>query len=58
MTWHWVPDRNPDDRSAISTTFPTQGEAETWLGEFIPTWSTRAYARSAFTRLTGWFTGR
>jgi len=36
MTWHWVPDRNPDDRSEISTTFPTQGEAETWLGEFYP----------------------
>ena len=36
MTWHWVPDRNPDDRSAISITFPTQGEAETWLGEFYP----------------------
>lgn len=36
MTWRWVPDRKPDDRSAISTTFPTQGEAETWLGEFYP----------------------
>ena len=36
MTWRWVPDRNPDDRSVINTTFPTQGEAETWLGEFYP----------------------
>ena len=36
MTWHWIPDREPDDRSAMSTTFPTQGEAETWLGEFYP----------------------
>lgn len=36
MTWHWVPDRNPDDGTALGTTFPTQGEAETWLGEFYP----------------------
>jgi hypothetical protein len=34
MSWHWVPDREPDDPSRISRTFPTQGEAETWLGEF------------------------
>lgn len=36
MTWHWIPDRAPDDDSAIGTTFPTQGEAETWLGEVYP----------------------
>ena len=36
MTWHWIPDRDVDDRSTFGKTFPTQGEAETWLGEFYP----------------------
>lgn len=36
MSWYWVPDREPDDPSQIARTFPTQGEAETWLGEFYP----------------------
>ena len=36
MTWHWIPDREPVDAAMISKTFPTQGEAETWLGEFYP----------------------
>jgi hypothetical protein len=36
MSWHWVHDREPEDRSRIARTFPTQGEAETWLGEFYP----------------------
>lgn len=36
MSWYWVPDREPDDRTQIARTFPTQGEAETWLGEFYP----------------------
>ncbi len=36
MSWHWVPDRQPDESIRIAKTFPTQGEAETWLGEFYP----------------------
>ncbi len=36
MSWHWVPDREPDESIRIARTFPTQGEAETWLGEFYP----------------------
>jgi hypothetical protein len=36
MSWHWVPDRQPDDPAILDRTFPTQGEAETWLGEFYP----------------------
>ena len=36
MTWRWVPDREPVDPTAIRRTFATQGEAETWLGEFYP----------------------
>lgn len=51
MTWRWVPDRAPDQSGArgatpsdprtddtirITRSFPTQGEAETWLGEFYP----------------------
>ncbi|HKH56254.1 MAG TPA: hypothetical protein VKA58_12445 [Propionibacteriaceae bacterium] len=35
MAWRWVPDREPNDRSSPRT-FPSQGEAETWLGEFYP----------------------
>jgi hypothetical protein len=36
MSWHWVPDHQPDDPTMLDRTFPTQGEAETWLGEFYP----------------------
>jgi hypothetical protein len=42
MTWRWVPDRRPSpsrsnaDPPSMSRTFQTQGEAETWLGEFYP----------------------
>ena len=52
MSWRWVPDREPGSAEARGTTpletrqdettiritrsFPTQGEAETWLGEFYP----------------------
>ena len=42
MSWRWVPDRRPGrsrpdaDPPTISRTFQTQGEAETWLGEFYP----------------------
>ncbi len=34
MSWHWQPDTPPADWTALE--FPTQGEAETWLGEFFP----------------------
>ncbi len=34
MGWHWVPDHQPPDWS--DQTFGTQGEAESWLGEFFP----------------------
>jgi hypothetical protein len=33
--WHWEGDRDPGDGS-LDQTFPSQGEAETWLGEFYP----------------------
>ncbi len=36
MSWHWVPDRQPEDGSEMGGDHPTQGEAETWLGEFFP----------------------
>jgi hypothetical protein len=40
MAWHWVPDRPPTDSAAtgvgLGRAFPTQGEAESWLGEFYP----------------------
>ena len=42
MSWRWVPDRRPissrsnADLPSMSRTFQTQGEAETWLGEFYP----------------------
>ena len=42
MSWRWVPDRRPassrsnPDQNSIGRTFQTQGEAETWLGEFYP----------------------
>ena len=42
MSWHWVPDHKPgSNRSkpelgSINRTFQTQGEAESWLGEFYP----------------------
>jgi hypothetical protein len=42
MGWRWVPDHKPSssratpDSPSINRTFPTQGEAETWLGEFYP----------------------
>jgi len=35
MAWRWVPDREPDT-GMKSRTFASQGEAETWLGEFYP----------------------
>jgi hypothetical protein len=42
MSWRWVPDhrrvssRSNADVPSMSRTFQTQGEAETWLGEFYP----------------------
>ncbi len=36
MTWHWQPDRQPSDGSGLDREFPSQGEAESWLGEFYP----------------------
>ena len=36
MSWRWVPDREPADPSVLRRVFPSQGEAETWLGEFYP----------------------
>jgi hypothetical protein len=33
--WRWEADRDPGDGS-LERTFPSQGEAETWLGEFYP----------------------
>jgi len=34
MPWRWVPNVEPPDWTAKD--FPSQGEAETWLGEFYP----------------------
>ena len=35
MAWHWV--AVPAASAAeLQRSFPTQGEAETWLGEFYP----------------------
>ena len=34
MSWHWEGTGGPAD--ALERTFPTQGDAETWLGETYP----------------------
>ena len=36
MAWHWVPDQTPVEDVGLDKTFPTQGEAESWIGEFYP----------------------
>jgi hypothetical protein len=36
MSWRWVPDRQPTRGVPEMRAFGTQGEAETWLGEFYP----------------------
>ena len=36
MAWRWVPDRAPEGEAVSDKRFPTQGEAESWLGEFYP----------------------
>lgn len=36
MAWRWVPDAGAPDVPELDRTFPNQGEAETWLGEFFP----------------------
>ncbi len=33
--WRWVADRDPGD-GTFDQTFPSQGEAESWLGEVYP----------------------
>ena len=33
--WRWEGDPDPGDGS-LDPTFPSQGEAESWLGEFYP----------------------
>ncbi len=36
MAWFWQPDVSPNDDVGVERKFPTQGEAESWLGEFYP----------------------
>lgn len=36
MAWRWVPDADRGEASGLQRRFPTQGEAESWLGEFYP----------------------
>jgi hypothetical protein len=36
MTWRWVPDARNQPVADLDRTFPSQGEAESWLGEFYP----------------------
>lgn len=36
MSWLWKPDVAPDGDVGLDRTFATQGEAESWLGEFYP----------------------
>ena len=37
MAWRWAPDHSQrDDDTGLDRRFPTQGEAESWLGEFYP----------------------
>lgn len=33
MTWQW---RSEPPTESLARVFPSQGEAETWLGEFYP----------------------
>lgn len=36
MAWRWLPDSAPGEDAGLGRRFPTQGEAESWLGEFYP----------------------
>ena len=36
MTWRWVADGRSQPVPELDRRFPTQGEAESWLGEFYP----------------------
>jgi len=36
MAWRWLPDAGAGAVADLDRTFPSQGEAETWLGEFFP----------------------
>jgi hypothetical protein len=35
MSWHWAAEPAASD-AGLDRTFHTQGEAETWIGEFYP----------------------
>lgn len=36
MAWRWVADPDPEAEGGPNRKFTTQGEAESWLGEFYP----------------------
>lgn len=36
MSWRWAPDRAPSGDVLLDRRFASQGEAESWLGEFYP----------------------
>jgi len=36
MSWRWVASSGPAEDSGLQRQFTTQGEAESWLGEFYP----------------------
>ena len=36
MSWRWVSDGRHHSVADLDRTFPSQGEAESWLGEFYP----------------------
>ncbi|HET9871668.1 MAG TPA: hypothetical protein VFP89_03605 [Propionibacteriaceae bacterium] len=36
MAWFWKPSGSTDDSVGLERLFGTQGEAESWLGEFYP----------------------
>ncbi|MCW2803737.1 MAG: hypothetical protein QOF52_107 [Propionibacteriaceae bacterium] len=36
MAWFWTADADPGEDAGLGKKFATQGEAESWLGEFYP----------------------
>ncbi len=36
MSWRWAPDRAPSGDVVLDRGFASQGEAESWLGEYYP----------------------
>lgn len=36
MGWSWKGDTGPSPAGVLDRQFPSQGEAESWLGEFYP----------------------